>query len=199
MGQIQEAKVITVEGLQGAGKTTLIQCLATDHPEMFAIVREISDPEGMMEATRRGDRTFFLRSDEEKIRSARQSTKPFCLSDRGHLSTVIYSRALTEFEGSDQSHVEEWYSRRILLGDGMLPDAYVLLDCDPQTSRSRRGLQGYIWDNFHALTFARNMYPHYMQTHESHIPVCTLNSAVMTTHELQREVLTFVSSLGRKN
>lgn len=187
-------EVIYVEGLPASGKTCLIGRLTLQSPHIFAGVNEYIDPDAAEEALVEGDETYFMRNDEQKYWMARASGLT-CLVDRGHLSTLLYNRALKHVRGVETVDVDTWYEETILAG-GMLPDAYIHLDTEPITSLKRRPPKEWdnVWDDKDALAFAKQGYHDYMSYRESEVPVLRLTADRMNFAEIDKEVTAFLLS-----
>jgi thymidylate kinase len=190
---MSSAEVIYVEGLPGSGKTTLIGRLALRHPGLFNTIGEYVDPGEATAAVAASDETYFTRNDVNKYRAARASLLP-CLVDRGHLSTLLYNQAHELVQGHTIVDVDTWY-RETILGQGMLPDAYIHLDTEPITSLKRRPPAVdwiNIWDDERALTFARQGYADLMAGPEASVPVLRLQADRMNFTEIDTAVMSFL-------
>lgn len=192
---MQEPLVIYFEGLPGGGKTTLITNAAIDYPELFTAIPEYLNAQAALEASKAKNQTYFWSNDEDKYRAARGSRK-IALVDRGHLSTVIYSRAYTLLKDNVLADTDEWYENTIL-ANGMLPDLYVHLSVSPKTTFARRPKTlswDNVWDYPEALTYARQELRRLIQVYEQ-VPILEIDADTLTIPEVQKK---FIETLFSK-
>jgi predicted ATPase len=160
-----ERRLIVMEGMPGAGKTTTANALAADG---HSVVGEYTDD---------GDTTIAVSahpdiSDDDAhqlnwLRKTAQSTarldrNPLVYADRDWLSALSYAYSSEVADGGALlAERAAWAERHLADGMLLLPGTYAIYDVDPAASLARRAGRlrpGHPWNHLNALARLRDFY-----------------------------------------
>ena len=156
------ARLIVLEGMPGAGKTTMATALAA---RGHSVVGEYtSDTEATLAI---GDHPDISDDDAHQanwLRKAAQCTarlacRPVVYADRDWLSSLSY--AYSADDGNLLARRAAWAARHLSAGTLLLPSAYAVFDLDPAASIARRATRlraGHPWNHPAALERLRRFY-----------------------------------------
>ena len=159
---VPRGRLIVLEGMPGAGKTTMATALAA---RGHSVVGEYtSDTEATLAI---GDHPDISDDDAHQanwLRKAAQCTarlacRPVVYADRDWLSSLSY--ACTADDGELLARRARWAARHLDDGTLLLPDAYAVFDLGPAASLSRRAGRlrpGHPWNQPAALNRLRDFY-----------------------------------------
>jgi len=190
--------MVVLEGLPGAGKTTLIERLVNEHgyaavPEMML---EYTDPDTgfiSFEFERR-----FLQNDELKCARAKDLLElyPAVVMDKNYISTLAFNYAVTACrKGDAYDEVVGWYRRN----EAVLvkPDLYFFLSLPIGLSFSRKGRTEdatSFWNSKDVLNSMNEFYKSKFSQFDPAIPMYTLN-AEKPQDQVLNEILSITSSM----
>lgn len=165
-------KVIVLEGLPGAGKSTILRMLEKD----YHCVSELSNSDQLVDTSE----SDYMSYDLAKIKSARNSGK-LAFVDRGYPSTLAWNHALMVVNGES-----EYYSLlsrlEVAKREGHVsPDLYVYLTISPELSLSRKlrkASQADIWTQKKYLEVTAKYYPAYFYAIEPDVPLVTIDGTL---------------------
>ena len=159
---VPRGRLIVLEGMPGAGKTTMATALAA---RGHSVVGEYtSDTEATLAIA---DHPSISDDDAHQanwLRKAAQCTarlacRPVVYADRDWLSSLSY--ACTADDGELLARRARWAARHLDDGTLLLPDAYAVFDLGPAASLSRRAGRlrpGHPWNQPAALDRLRDFY-----------------------------------------
>jgi thymidylate kinase len=190
--------IVALEGLPGAGKTTLIERLVREHgyaavPEVLV---EYIEPEN-------GPVTFefekhFLKNDELKCRRAKDlNESKNVVMDKNYISTLAFNYAVTEcHRGNTYDEVYRWYvqNQDILIK----PDLYILLSIPIDLCFSRKDRMpdatGF-WNSEDFLAKMKEFFDSKFMNIDSTVPKYKMN-AEKPQDEIMNEILLILSKAG---
>jgi predicted ATPase len=193
-------RLVVLEGMPGAGKTTTAAALAA---RGHAVVGEYTTS---TEATLAIEDHPDISDDDAHqanwLRKAAQCTTrlaraPVVYADRDWLSSLAYACTISD-GGNLLAHRAYWAARHLADGTLLLPAAYAIFDLDPAASLSRRAGRlrpGHPWNQPDALDRLRLFY---RDPARILIPVCPELAAALATpgridlsgHDDPRRILT---------
>jgi len=152
-------RIFFIEGLPGAGKTSLLSALSTK----YQVISEVLDRDHLSEKHNKTEQDFFMLNDERKLSEGQQATGT-CFIDRSPLSTVFFNIAKFSLDIDHPiSAVLSWYENIIhpIVFNLASPFRLVYLDIDPKESLARKQskeIKNDPWRNLQSLYQIRNLY-----------------------------------------
>lgn len=157
-------RLVALEGMPGAGKTTAARALRDSHPVVgeYTTAAGATIPDGRHPGV--GDdhvhqANWLIKA---RIASAHLATAPTVVCDRDWLSSLAY--AYTVPDGGDLLRRRcRWAQHHLRAGSLRTADRYVILDVDADTSLERRAHRlttGHPWSTRAGLTRLRAFYRH---------------------------------------
>lgn len=142
---MKDSKLIVLEGISGAGKSTNIALLQKSRDDVDGVNIKISQLLGNIEKEHRIDYSnpmYYFLLDELKAALLDDSPKQLVLYERYYVSTIAHAYAESVLHGSTiYEGVFRWY--RETIGNRLRkPDAYILLDLPVKIAESRIQTRG---------------------------------------------------------
>lgn len=142
---MKDSKLIVLEGISGAGKSTNIAMLQKSRDDVDGVNIKISQFLGNIEKEHRIDYSkpmYYFLLDELKTALMEDSTKQLVLYERYYISTIAHAYAESVLHGGAiYKGVFRWY--RETIGNRLRkPDAYILLDLPVKTAEARIQARG---------------------------------------------------------
>jgi predicted ATPase len=167
MADPRRGRLIVLEGMPGAGKTTAVEALAVDG---HSALGEYITPAGAVVPIDKhpavDDDAAHQANWLTKARRASElmATGSTVYCDRDWLSALAYAYSLTGERAHRLREVRTaWAAEQLRCGRLLLPDAYVIYDLGPQASAARRGgglRPEHPWWQIDALVRLREFYAH---------------------------------------
>ena len=150
---MSRGRLITVEGLDGSGKTTLVTALAAELAEQGRAVEVLREPGGVElseriralvkdPALRVGARAEALLYAAARAELVEQKLAPALAAGEWILRDRFVDSSLAYQGGGRALGIEEIRSLNAFGTAGLVPDLTILLRIDPATGRSRVGGRG---------------------------------------------------------
>lgn len=166
-----DPKIIILEGLPGAGKSTLANRFHEDAFIIPEIVLDISNEKGKQ------NEFFYLENDYEKLKRAREN-KGITFIERSYASTLAHNYARLILDGSkDYFFLLESFAKN-KAKDKITPVTYLYLDIEVRTSllrKKRPVLTDDLWTQEKYLNIIHDYYKNYFYLLEPDIPIITLD------------------------
>ena len=160
-----ERRLIVLEGMPGAGKTTTADALAADG---HSVVGEyIDDSDTTIAVSAHPDISDDAAHQLNWLRKAAQSTallvrNPVVYVDRDWLSALSYAYSSAAADGGALlAERAAWAEHHLAVGTLLLPATYAVYDIDPAASLTRRAGRlrpGHPWNRLTALERLRDFY-----------------------------------------
>jgi dTMP kinase len=164
--------LITLEGIDGSGKSTACRTLAAALRERGLVVHERVEPTRtwLGEAVRRGfaekinpwsEALLFMADHAEHVRAVEAQVKAgaIVLSDRWSDSTFAYQGAILSESGLD---AVQWLQDTELAFD-LKPDLTLLFDIEPEAALARVAARGQSPEKFEKLDLLRRVRANYLR------------------------------------
>lgn len=149
-------RVVVLEGIPGAGKTTVTHMLSSD-PAVETVPQILPRDPGSMRPV-----SYYQRSDILKTRRIRACRAPMCVLDRYVYSTLSYYWAHDQRYGTRHyPALVAWYRRALSNGSLIRPDVICVLDISPRVSQRRcrhRRRYDSPWTDSRFLGYVREYY-----------------------------------------
>ena len=163
-------RIFFVEGLPGAGKTSLLSALSTK----YQVISEVLDKNQLSEKHNKTEQDFFLLNDERKLSKGEQTTST-CFIDRGPLSTLFFNIAKFSLDIDHPiSTVLSWYENKIrpIIFNPASPFRLIYLDIEPKESLTRKQseeIKNDPWRNLQSLYQIRSLYMSLSKRYPNHV------------------------------
>ena len=160
-----EGRLIILEGMPGAGKTTTANALAADGHSVVGEYTDVS--ETTIAVSAHPDVSDDDAHQLNWLRKAAQSTarlvhNPVVYADRDWLSALSYAYSSAAADGGALlAERAAWAERHLADGTLVLPGTYAVYDIDPAASLARRAgrlCPGHPWNQLKALERLRDFY-----------------------------------------
>lgn len=136
-----DGRLVVLEGLPGAGKTTAARALGATYPVIGEYANANGETTAMQDHPALIDGQAHQRNWLIKTRLAQKylSTNPLVVCDRDWLSSLAYAYSTAPTDGGALLRQRcAWALLHLLHGALRLGDAYLILDVDAPTSLARR-------------------------------------------------------------
>lgn len=166
--QVPMSRIFVLEGLPGAGKTTLVQKISTRNSNICAVPQILPhEPE----SNQAESIDFYFRSDELKTKMTSEATAAISVLDRYYVSTLAFYWAFDKIRGTKlYDKVFTWYTTRIKSGRLIPPFVTFYIRVDPAVAISRKGRiandPNNIWTDTSFLHYFDAYYHFFYQTIE---------------------------------
>lgn len=178
-------RIVVIEGIPGAGKTTVLRALATyGHTVVGEYLADDGQLLDMCEHPVTDDDVGHLRNLLRKHRQVNRVSDSTVYCDRDWLSALAYAASV-----DDRNLLAEraqWVAARLHQGTLAIPDLYIVFDLDVDASLARRAARldpGHPWATREGIRRLRDFY-HAPAAHVAvaHRRLGRLVSAVQTVH-----------------
>lgn len=135
--KVGSKRLYVLEGLPGAGKTSMVEMLSRHDSSICAIPQILPEEPAFDQAM---SQEFFMQSDQLKTRRFLTSKNNVCLSDRYYASTLAFHWAYDKIHGTNSyAKVFKWYRSASKQGKLVSPYAVFYIDVPIDMSLARKG------------------------------------------------------------
>ncbi len=180
---IENYSIISLEGLPGSGKSTILNMLS----EKYATVEEIVIDEGNF-SDLRSEKSIYILNDLQKMLKARQAGG-ISFIDRYFPSTIGYEYVKLK-NGQENEYYFALENIMPHIESGLVPNLYIFIETDIEKSleRKRDINENNIWGNRNDLHLMNEFYNYYFEYLEPNTRVARISNN-QTIGEIYEEII----------